>query len=122
MKLGTPKYNRKTIQVTQSLADLTKGIEGTSYAKFFDGAASFENSAITHINIDAIPVEDRAKVVPTLIEFLAVRAEKRRRKVRFLPAQVIRKIRLRLHGITPIECDYAALRLNDEEVARIKAA
>lgn len=97
MRPGIPKYNCKTVLVTQSLADLTKGIEATSYARFFDGAASFENGAITHIDVDAIPVEERAKLIPMLIEFLAVKAEKRRRKVRFLPAQVTRRI---IAGVT----------------------
>lgn len=103
MKPGIPKYNRKTVLVTQSFADLTKGIEATSYAKFFDGAGSFENGAITRIDVDAIPADERAKLIPVLIEFLAVKAEKRRRKVRFLPAQVVRRI---IAGATiiPDEC------------------
>lgn len=64
------------------------------YSRYFDGAASMADKTVSHIDLDAIPPEDRAKVVPLLIEFKAIQAEKRRRGVRFLPAQVIRRIKL----------------------------
>lgn len=96
-----PKFNRKIVQVAQSMADLTQGIAITPYGRFFDGAACFENPAITHVNLEAIPVEDRPKLLPLLIEFMAVQEEKRRRKVRFLPAQVIRRIKAALFADKP---------------------
>lgn len=71
--------------------------------KLFDRTApslGFDGSVIT-FDIDAIPTEDRATLVPILIEFAAIQAEKRRRKVRFLPAQVIRRIKANLFGDKP---------------------
>ena len=74
-----------------------------AYARFFDESEpAFETGRVQVIDVDCIPAEDRPKILGAVLEYTVIEAEKRRRKVRFLPAQVIRRAMANLR-FTPVE-------------------
>lgn len=81
------------------LMERIKALPASGYGKFFDGNTAFVNAPIKTFDLGAIPPKDRPATLRLLIEVMAVQTEKHRRKVRFLPAQVIRRIKANMSSM-----------------------
>lgn len=75
-----------------ALMERIKALPVSGYGKLFDGNTAFVNAPIKAFDLGAIPPKERPATLRLLLELMAVQTEKHRRKVRFLPAQVIRRI------------------------------
>lgn len=85
-----------------ALVERIKALPAIGYGKFFDGNTAFVNAPIKTFDLGAIPPKERPEALLLLIEGMSVQAEKHRRKVRFLPAQVIRRIKA---GVSSMKID-----------------